>query len=290
MPVSSCLCPRHVQGSTFATGPVAGRREIGMAVPLSIAMTLSGDVVGDDLAIREHHDLVDQFEHVVAVGHDDQRRTALLESGDRVGQRQVALGVEVGIRFIEHDQFRLIVQGAGQTDALTLAGRQQVGRDLGFIAVRQLEDHVVHAGRLGRVDHLVRVDHAEARDVLADGAVEQFDILRQVADVFAQGLAIPLRDLGAVEADRAAHGRVDAEHCAHQGRFAGRARADHGDRGARLDDETDALEDRRRSAGRRNHDLLELDVSLRRRQRHRRVKGREGLQQLVQTAIGIRVH
>ena len=51
----------------------------------------------------------------------------------------------------------------------------------------------------------------EARDVLRDGAGEQFDVLRQIADVPAERVGRPLVERRAVEADLAARRPPDAD-------------------------------------------------------------------------------
>ncbi len=43
----------------------------------------------------------------------------------------------------------------------------------------------------------------EAGDVVGDGAIEEFDVLRQIADVLAEALRAPLIECGTVQADRA---------------------------------------------------------------------------------------
>jgi hypothetical protein len=67
----------------------------------------------------------------------------------------------------------------------------------------------------------------EAADVLRDGAAEQFDVLRQIADMAAEHVGRPLVERGAVEPHLAAHRLPDADQRADQRRFAGAARADH---------------------------------------------------------------
>ena len=57
----------------------------------------------------------------------------------------------------------------------------------------------MHMGALRRLHHLRRIDLAQARDVLGHGAGEQLDVLRHVADVRAELLARPLRQVGLVE-------------------------------------------------------------------------------------------
>ena len=78
---------------------------------------------------------------------------------DRLGQRLLALAVQVGVRLVQHHQERLAVERAGQPDPLALAGRQHrpALADLGLVALRQAQDQLVHPGRLrGRDDASAR--------------------------------------------------------------------------------------------------------------------------------------
>ena len=56
---------------------------------------------------------------------------------DRAGQRLVALGVEIGVGLVEHDQERIAIERARQRDALRLPGRQRGAllADLGVVAL-----------------------------------------------------------------------------------------------------------------------------------------------------------
>jgi len=47
----------------------------------------------------------------------------------------------------------------------------------------------------------------ETADILGDRARKEFDVLRQVADVLAQLLAIPVRDFGTIDTDSTNLGR-----------------------------------------------------------------------------------
>ena len=79
-------------------------------------------------------------------------------AANRAGQRLVAFGIEIGVRLVEHDQEGMAVQRPRQPDALRLPGRQ--GRallaDLGVVTFTHLDDHLVHAGLLGRGDDRIR--------------------------------------------------------------------------------------------------------------------------------------
>ena len=76
--------------------------------------------------------------------------------------------------------------------------------DARVVALRQAHDQLVHARLLGRL--MTASGSAlglEAGDVLADGAVEQLDVLRQVADVPAERLGRPLIERRPVQAHAA---------------------------------------------------------------------------------------
>ncbi len=67
-------------------------------------------------------------------------------------------------------------------------------------------------------------------DVLSHRAVEELDILRQVADMPAELIGLPLRKLRAVEPHTARKRRQDADQRPRQRRFSGAAWADDAER------------------------------------------------------------
>ncbi len=166
--------------------------------------------------------------------------------GERLGEREVAIAVEVGVGLIEHQQSRIAVHSAGEPDALALALRQPVAgrRDVCLIATGQAQDQLVHSGKLSRCDELVAVDGVEAGNVLADGAGEQFDLLRQVAEVAAEIVEVPGEDIGAVDAHVAKAWARGPDEEAAKRRLAGAGRSDNGATRARLEAEADIGEDR----------------------------------------------
>ena len=193
-------------------------------------------------------------------------------AGDRLGQRVFALGVEVGVGLVEHDQERIAVERPGERHALALAGRQRRAAlaDLGLVAVRQLQDHVVHAGGAGGGDDLLGSGpHREAGDVLRHRAGEQLDVLRQVADVAAERLRRPLVERRAVEPDLAAHRLPDADQGAGERGLARGARADDAEAAAGDELEGDVVDDELLDAGRGDADALHGEARLGLRQRHR---------------------
>lgn len=64
--------------------------------------------------------------------------------------------------------------------------------DAGLVAVLQPEDRVVDAGLLGGADDIFRCGIGKARDVLRNGALDQLDVLWDVANVLAECIRIPL--------------------------------------------------------------------------------------------------
>jgi hypothetical protein len=128
----------------------------------------------------------------------------------------------------------------------------------------------VRVRELRRLDDGGVVDRAEPGDVLGDRAGEQLDVLRQVADVRAELVAVPLGDVGAVEAHRSRLRLPDAEHEPRQRRLARRARADEAEAFAGVERERGALDQRRAAGLVAEDDALDLQLAARRRAATRR--------------------
>ena len=120
----------------------------------------------------------------------------------------------------------------------------------------------------GGFDDLARVGFPEAGDVLGHRAVEQLDVLWQVAKVRPQGFAGPLAYLGAVQAHRSIAGRPDADHGAGQGRLAGSTRADDGQHLAFGQGQVDAIHRWTLAPRRGDHQAFDTNGSGRVRQGH----------------------
>ena len=102
--------------------------------------------------------------------------------------RLVSGAVEARVRLVEHDEEGVAVESAGQRDTLALAAREDRSAlaDPGVVTVRQLQDHLVRARGGGRGDDGIRRGVGpEAGDVLRNRALEQFDVLREIADMAA---------------------------------------------------------------------------------------------------------
>ena len=76
-----------------------------------------------------------------------------------------------------------------------------VRTDLGFVAVWQPQNHVVDSSGVGGTqDRLAVRLFLETGDVFGDRALEELDVLGQIADVTADVVGAPLGERGAVEA------------------------------------------------------------------------------------------
>ena len=75
-----------------------------------------------------------------------------------------------------------------------------------------------------------RCIRVEPRNVHCDAAIEQFDVLRQITDVLAEGVRRPVIERGVVEPDPASNARPHPDQCTCQCRFAGSARANDSNR------------------------------------------------------------
>ena len=132
-------------------------------------------------------------EQALAVSNHYHRAAAPAQRADGCHEVCLAALVEAAVGLVEHEQTRVAVHGARQSDALTLAAGQgaAVVADFGIQAMRQLRDDGVEAGQRGGGAHLVHVDLAKAGDVLGERAVEELDVLRQVADMRAEFGLVP---------------------------------------------------------------------------------------------------
>src|SRR5215510_11059450 len=75
--------------------------------------------------IRDCQNQVDAQQGRWTVGNDDHDGSTFACPKNRLRQRFVAFGIEVGIRFIEHDEKRISIERARQCNALALASRDR---------------------------------------------------------------------------------------------------------------------------------------------------------------------
>ena len=207
---------RRIEGGTTLTG---SRVMVLAPSPTTLSGTGAGPrlhhlgqhrVLGSErlhAPLGHHHQLVDAGERAGAMRDDDDDAAARAHAHNGLRQRLIAVGVEIGVGLVEHDQERIAVERAGQRDALPLSGRERRAAfaDLRVVAVRQSQHHLVHAGGVRGGDHRLRVGvRLEAGDILRHRAGEQLDVLRQIADMAAERLRAPLVERGAVEPHLAA--------------------------------------------------------------------------------------
>ncbi len=188
---------------------------------------------GRELAFAHHGDQVDGGKRAWPVGDHDGNAAAGAHRAQRLGQGMLALGVEVRVRLIQHDQEGIAVERAGKPDALALTGGQRgaLRPELGLIALRQAHDHLVHAGGPGGGDDIGGVRRGvEARDILAHRALDQRDVLRQIADMAPDVARAPLAQVGVIQPDTAAQQGPDADDALGQRGLAAAARADQAER------------------------------------------------------------
>jgi hypothetical protein len=127
----------------------------------------------------------------------------------------------------------------------------------GVIALGQVDDEIVNAGRLGGRNDGIGVRRIlEAADILRHRTVEQFDILRHVADMPAERFGGPLIERRAIEPDVAAHRPPDSDQHARQRRLARCGRSDNAQSLAGSEREVDVLTDHFLHAWRRHRAVL----------------------------------
>ena len=77
-----------------------------------------------DPSCAHHNEAIKLRQDGCAVRDNENGRATRLHMHDGLGQRLLAGFVEVGVRLIEDNQARRAVDGAGQSDSLTLTTRE----------------------------------------------------------------------------------------------------------------------------------------------------------------------
>ena len=176
------------------------------------------------LSVGQDHQKIESRQRRWPVRNHHNDGATRANRGNRLGERRVALRIEVGVWLVENDQKWIAIERARQCHALALARRQRRASlaDLGLVALGQPQDHAVHAGLGGGCDDRVAFGVGiEARDILGDGAVEQLDILRQVAQMASERIGRPLVERSTIEPNRAPLRQPGADQRPRQGRLAG---------------------------------------------------------------------
>ena len=135
---------------------------------------------------------------------------SLPEHLDGISQSAIAVAIQIGVWLIEYDEDRPAKKRTGQSDALPLAAGKtgSVFPYDGVVALREPLDHGMRRGQLRRLDDLfIRGSVTKAGDVVANGAGEQFDILRQVAEALTEEVGVEVPYVISVDAHATVRGR-----------------------------------------------------------------------------------
>ena len=153
-------------------------------------------------AVSEQKDFVDNAYGGRPMRDDDDGHSLFLELRDAIGQCGVAIRIQVRAGFVQHDQAWIAVDRPRQSDSLTIAAREHrpALAHLGLVAIGQAQDHLMHAGELRGLNDLLVGAILESADIGRDRIGEQLDVLRQIAEVTAEGVLRPGRDIGAIKA------------------------------------------------------------------------------------------
>ena len=91
-----------------------------------------------DSSVRHEQNLINSRQNIDLVRNNRDCRARRLQFLDGREQRFLAGRVKVGVRLVEHDQARIAIKRARQTDPLTLPARERLPAlaDLGIISLR----------------------------------------------------------------------------------------------------------------------------------------------------------
>ena len=179
---------------------------------------------------------------------DHQHGNLVAEAGDGLHDAVLGFRVECGGGLVEDEEFRLVVEGAGEADALALAAGEADAAfaNDGFEATGKfVPDEVEDLGGGGGAFESGGVDiflgHAKG-DIGGDRVVDEADFLRHVADATAPGAAVVRAERGLVDEDATGARDVEAEDEIDEGGLAAAGGADDAERGVFRDDEREPVD------------------------------------------------
>ena len=165
----------------------------------------------DRRAVFDHENPVRANNRLQAV-RDDDRGAAGLESLQRLLHLALGFGVQRRRRLVEQQDRRVLENRARDGDALALAAGElrALFADVGVVAVGELQDEVVSM-RLARrrLDLVIGGAGLAERDVVADRAAKQKDILRNERDSVANRGETDVGEILSVDQDAAPARRIN---------------------------------------------------------------------------------
>src|SRR3989344_2260599 len=177
---------------------------------------------------------------------DDDDGLAAHEMRERVLDQDLRCGVEARCSLVEHEDGRILEDGAGDSDALTFpAGELDPSfADIRAVSERQRGDEFVAIRFRSRFDDLsIRGITTAIPDVLHERAVEEYRFLRHERDRVAQALLRHIGDILPVDRDRAALHVEEPQYEFRYGGFSRAGRPDECDLLSALDREIEMAED-----------------------------------------------
>ena len=175
----------------------------------------------DDAAALHHQDLVAIADRAEAVGDDD---AGAAGAADAVHDMLLGLGVHRAGRLIQNQHARLHGQGTRDRQTLTFAAAEigAAAGQFGAVTIRTRGDEVVRGGALSSLYHLfLRQSAVPQRDVVANRAAEQADILIDIGDGPAQRGVRPRGEFPPAKPHLSGDGPSQADHQSAQGGLAG---------------------------------------------------------------------
>ena len=149
------MAPAQASAAPRRSGSRWNQRRTSSAVTAPATVTGHGYVCGSSSLPPAPHnqDLVDGLQKRRTLRDGDDGDAPLFCPAERLRQRFLTGGIQIGIGFIEHNERRIAKKGARQSDALALSARQRsaIAVDNGLVAVAEMADDLVNASHLCRL-------------------------------------------------------------------------------------------------------------------------------------------
>ena len=196
-------------------------------------------------AVRDDGDGVGVLDRGKTMGHD-QRRAAFAQFVKCLLDHDFRRVVQGRRGFVQNQHGGVLQEDAGDAEALLLAAAEPYAAfaDDRVVAFVQRHDVVVDVGAFrGFDDLLLRRVQPSIEDVVANGRVEEIDVLLHDADVPPQRFHRDVADVHAVQQDAAFLDLIEMRDQMADGRLAAAGRADQSEGLAGLDLHVDVLQD-----------------------------------------------